>query len=183
MQRLTLVVLFILFVSPCAAHPDDVSRANDDNRLAFPGHDTHILVTSVATESATAVLELAVPAKSVGAPPHRHAKEDEFFYVLEGEVTFFNADGTHTLQAGDMITLPRGNLHGFYNTSAAPARLLLVVSPGQFASFFDAVVMTLREQGDTANVGAVIAEKAAKFDVTIDMQAMPEAAKKLLKRP
>lgn len=183
MQRSTLAVLLFIVAAPCVAHPDDVSRANDDNRLAFPGHDTHILVTSVASESATAVLELAVPAKSVGAPPHRHAKEDEFFYVLEGEVAFFTADTTHTLNAGEMITLPRGNLHGFYNNTDAPARLLLVVSPGQFASFFDAVVMTLREEGKTADVGAVIAEQAAKFDVTIEMQALPEEAKKLLKTP
>ena len=113
--------------------------------IPFPGHETYLLSDSTDTQSSAAVLEIVVPANTFGAPPHIHNKEDERFYVLEGEVEFLDRDKTLSAGPGTLVVLPRGNLHGFWNLSNKPARMLIIVTPGDFASFFDSVVSQIRE--------------------------------------
>ena len=59
---------------------------------------------------------------------HWHEKEDEFLYVLSGEVTVTENDGAHTLHAGDAACWPAGvpNAHHVSNQSAAPCSYLIV---------------------------------------------------------
>lgn len=59
---------------------------------------------------------------------HWHEKEDEFLYVLSGEVTVTENDGAHVLQAGDAACWPAGvaNAHHVTNQSAAPCSFLIV---------------------------------------------------------
>lgn len=178
LSLLTTLSALLLF-PPSYAHT--ISEADEGSAIHFPGHTSYLLADAQATEAKTAILELEVPAKSMGAPPHTHANEDEFFYVLDGEVSFFDKETSKVLTKGQMITLPRNNVHGFYNDSYSPARLLLIVSPGEFASFFDAVVMSLKSQKGNVDVGRIIAQEAKKYEVTVLPQHMPEAAKQLIK--
>src|SRR5437660_12919279 len=71
-----------------------------------------ILASGDDTGGAYALIHAVVPVGG-GPPPHLHRREDEAFYVLEGEVTF-QADG-RVIRAGvgDWITLPKGSLHAF----------------------------------------------------------------------
>lgn len=59
---------------------------------------------------------------------HWHEEEDEFLYVLEGELTVIEEDGEHRLVAGDAACWPRGvaNGHCLRNDGAAPAFYLIV---------------------------------------------------------
>ncbi len=63
-----------------------------------------------------------------GAPPHIHHREDESFYVVEGE---FSRDG-ETMKAGPgpPVYVPRGSLHAFKNVGAERGTLLLIQTPG-----------------------------------------------------
>jgi len=149
--------------------------------IPFPGHDTHILLDGSETERDIAFTELTVAPNSMGAPPHSHSKEDEFFYVLDGEINFLAGKKTIVAKAGQVVALKRGHVHGFWNSSDAPARLLLVISPGEFAGFFDAVVMELRKRDAQTpqQVGGTIAEVAARFGVTLHPDKMPAAMRAL----
>jgi mannose-6-phosphate isomerase-like protein (cupin superfamily) len=71
----------------------------------------------------------AVP-PGYAVPLHVHEDEDEAFYLLEGEVTLITRDGESKARPGDYVHLPRGVPHGFVNASGAPARVLVVASPG-----------------------------------------------------
>jgi mannose-6-phosphate isomerase-like protein (cupin superfamily) len=71
----------------------------------------------------------AVP-PGYAVPLHVHEDEDEAFYLLEGEVTLLTGDGEKKAGPGDYVHLPRGVPHGFVNASGAPARMLVVASPG-----------------------------------------------------
>ncbi|MBX3388342.1 MAG: cupin domain-containing protein [Phycisphaeraceae bacterium] len=84
---------------------------------------------------------------SRGGPPlHMHEREDEAFYVLEGEVTFcIGESGDRTGKSGKRVVAregsvvfgPRGTAHTFKNCSQAPARMLVMVNPGaNFEAFF-----------------------------------------------
>lgn len=66
----------------------------------------------------------------MGTPPHLQRYEDESFVVLEGTYTFLVGDQRRVLHQGDYAFVPRGTVHAFTNTGDAPARLLIVVTPG-----------------------------------------------------
>jgi quercetin dioxygenase-like cupin family protein len=71
-----------------------------------------------------------------GPPPHLHRREDEAFYVLEGDLAF-QADGRNfPAAAGSWVTLPKGSLHTFKNTGPTTARMLIVVNPSGLEKFF-----------------------------------------------
>ncbi len=70
-----------------------------------------------------------------GPPPHIHRREDEAFFILEGEVTF-TLDGKRiTAGPGTFVQGPRGIPHSFKNESNAPARMLILVTPPGFEKF------------------------------------------------
>jgi quercetin dioxygenase-like cupin family protein len=82
------------------------------------------------------VFQHEVPAMS-GPPLHRHSREDEWFHVLDGEVTF-EIDGRRTvLHAGSSAFAPRGTAHTFKNFCDSPANMLVMVTPGAFQQFFE----------------------------------------------
>jgi len=70
---------------------------------------------------------------------HLHHNEDEYSYVLEGEVTFQLGERVIYATPGMLIAKPRGILHAFRNQSASPARILEIISPGGFERFFEEV--------------------------------------------
>jgi quercetin dioxygenase-like cupin family protein len=80
----------------------------------------------------------------IGPPMHVHAHEDEWYYVLEGEVTFHVGEATHQGQAGSLVFLPRGVPHTF-TINSATARLLLLNAPGGFERMFELAPTTLEE--------------------------------------
>jgi quercetin dioxygenase-like cupin family protein len=94
-----------------------------------------ILASGDDTGGAYALIRGEVPAGG-GPPPHTHRREDEAFYVLEGELTF-QADGRAIpAKAGAWVTLPRGSRHTFKNTGATTARVLILVTPSSLEKFF-----------------------------------------------
>lgn len=70
-----------------------------------------------------------------GPPPHIHHREDEAFFVLEGEIAFMLGDNKVVGKAGAFVQGPRGIPHAFKNESSAPARMLIFVTPPGFEKF------------------------------------------------
>ena len=71
-----------------------------------------------------------------GPPPHIHSREDECFFVLEGEIDFQVGDEKITARPGTFIQGPRGIAHSFKNNTQLPARILGFVTPAGFENFF-----------------------------------------------
>jgi mannose-6-phosphate isomerase-like protein (cupin superfamily) len=65
-----------------------------------------------------------------GVLPHVQHREDESFYVLEGEYEFLDDGGTTRAGAGSLIYVPRGNLHAYKNIGPTPGRMLVSQTPG-----------------------------------------------------
>lgn len=78
----------------------------------------------------------------LGPPPHIHTRENEWFYVTEGELTFFIEDEQPLIATpGTLIFGPKGHSHGFVNQGTQPAKMLNVWLPSGIEDFF-------REVGD-----------------------------------
>lgn len=79
---------------------------------------------------------LSITQPGGGPPPHIHAHEDEWFYVVEGSVSFL-ADGEWTEAGpGSGAFLPHGSLHTFKNVGETPLHMVLTVAPAGFENFF-----------------------------------------------
>jgi mannose-6-phosphate isomerase-like protein (cupin superfamily) len=71
-----------------------------------------------------------------GPPPHVQHREDESFYVMEGQFEFLVGEDTIPGGAGSCVHVSSGTLHTFKNVGTSPGRLLGVLAPGGFEKFF-----------------------------------------------
>jgi quercetin dioxygenase-like cupin family protein len=72
-----------------------------------------------------------------GPPVHFHLHQDEWFYVMEGEVLFQVGDKRQTLRAGESLLGPRGVPHGFAGVGERPGHMLIAFTPaGMMEAFF-----------------------------------------------
>jgi quercetin dioxygenase-like cupin family protein len=70
-----------------------------------------------------------------GAPPHIHQREDEAFYVLEGDITVHCGGETLPGPEGSFVFLPRGIVHD-WDVDGDRARVLILTAPGGLDEFF-----------------------------------------------
>jgi mannose-6-phosphate isomerase-like protein (cupin superfamily) len=77
------------------------------------------------------IIEIA-PGRELEA--HVHGDEDDAFYILEGEMTFFFGDEDEEAVAppGTFVLVPPGVRHGFRNPGPGPVRMLNVHAPAGF---------------------------------------------------
>jgi len=68
-------------------------------------------------------------ARALAAPLHRHAREDEYSYVLHGKIGALLGDDVVMGKAGDLIFKPRNQWHTLWNAGDEPARILEIISP------------------------------------------------------
>lgn len=62
-------------------------------------------------------------------PPHIHPHQDEYLFVLDGRIDLLLAGKKTSAGAGDLVRLPRGIPHGFFNNSGEPVRALFWATP------------------------------------------------------
>jgi quercetin dioxygenase-like cupin family protein len=135
----------------------------------FFGGLTIIKATGETTAGRVSVTENRM-ARGGGSPLHVHRREDEWFYVLEGELTFSVGGETIAAPAGSFVYGPRDVPHTFMVTSDE-AHFLLVVEPAGFEEFIrmlgqPAPSLELPPPGDPPDIAAV-AQAAATFGIEI----------------
>ncbi len=73
-------------------------------------------------------------------PPHFHSTQDEYVYMLAGELTLAAGDSDQVARAGDLLRLPMGQPHGLFNRSGATVHCLFWVTPtGRLYDLFVAI--------------------------------------------
>jgi mannose-6-phosphate isomerase-like protein (cupin superfamily) len=96
---------------------------------------TTTLLAGSDTDGGYAIIEVIAP--PMGGPPlHSHSREDESFYILEGEVDFKTDDKLYHAGPGCSIFLPRGRAHQFQNVGSTSSRMLSIVQPAGLEQFF-----------------------------------------------
>ena len=100
-------------------------------------------VSSAQTGGAYALFEVAV-GPGGGEGPHIQHREDECFYVLEGEFEFLIEGAGIEAGPGSLIYVPKGTLHAFENTGETTGRMLVSQTPGGAYEGF------VEEVGETA---------------------------------
>jgi len=106
-----------------------------------------------------------VAPRTLGSPVHTHTREDEWTFVLDGEVGVQVGADVYRAGPGDLVLKPREVPHAFWNPTDAPARILEVITPGGFETYFEELGRILAEPvPDLALLGELAARHAVRMD-------------------
>jgi quercetin dioxygenase-like cupin family protein len=126
-----------------------------------PGDHYTFLITGEETDGAYFAMEALVPPGG-GPPPHMHTREDETFYLVDGEIEFVLGEDTVTAGPGDFVNVPRGIVHCFRNVGTETARMVLTFTPAGMERFFEETLEPA--PNDPVDVPDNVAEVAARYE-------------------
>ncbi len=121
------------------------------------------------------LVEHPMPPRVLAAPLHRHSREDEYSYVVQGRVGALLGDEVVYANPGDLVFKPRNQWHTFWNAGDEPASLLELISPAGFERFFSELV-------DLRGVTKIEPEKFAELCARYGLEMKPESIQGLVER-
>jgi mannose-6-phosphate isomerase-like protein (cupin superfamily) len=137
--------------------PTIMVKPGEGRSVSLGGMGVVFKVSGADTDGAFAIVEHPIePGRLV--LPHVHRHEDEYSYVLEGTIGARVGDHEVVAGPGSYLIKPRGLMHTFWNAGPGPARLLEIIAPVGFETYF----VELAEAGDPRRRR----ELAAKYGVT-----------------
>src|SRR2546425_7305882 len=110
-------------------------KPGEGRTVAVVGDVYRFLATGEDTNGKYTLWEAIVPPGG-GPPPHTHSREEEGFYVLEGEITFTINGEWVVATAGMFANMPVGTPHSFKNETSRPAKMLISVAPAGLEKMF-----------------------------------------------
>jgi mannose-6-phosphate isomerase-like protein (cupin superfamily) len=126
-----------------------IRKPGQGRTVAVLGDVYRFLATGEDTDGKYALWEALVPPGG-GPPPHVHSREEEGFYVLEGEITLTIGENRLVASAGMFANMPVGTPHSFKNEGSKPARMLISVAPAGLERMFFEFGVPLPEGSTTA---------------------------------
>ena len=128
------------------------------------------MIDGEATGEGFSLVEHPMSAHALAAPLHRHAREDEYSYVLEGRMGALLGDDVLEAGPGDLVFKPRGEWHTFWNAAAEPCRILEIIAPAGFERFFAELV----DLGGVAGADpAILGALCERFGLEMDPASVP----------
>ena len=117
------------------------------------------------------LVEHPMSPRALGAPLHRHAREDEYSYVTQGRVGALL--GEHALEAGpgELIFKPRNQWHTFWNAGDEPARILEIIAPAGFEGYFAELVAL---GGSRAAAPEALRALGERYALEVNPQSIPD---------
>jgi mannose-6-phosphate isomerase-like protein (cupin superfamily) len=104
--------------------------------------------------------------RALAAPLHRHHREDEYSYVLEGTLGALLDDDVVTAGPGTWVHKPRGQWHTFWNAGDTTCSIIEVISPGGFESYFREVAASWGDLGKFAEINR-------RYQLDMDFDSVP----------
>jgi mannose-6-phosphate isomerase-like protein (cupin superfamily) len=149
-----------------------VLSPNEGERVRFVGLGVRFMIEGAQSGGPSR----SSSTRSKRAPSPRrctHRYEDEYTYVLEGEIGVQVGDEVRVARPGDLDFKPRGVPHSFWNAGDAPARALEIISPAGFERYFAEIAPLLPPAHpgppDELALGAVM----ARYGLEMDMNSVP----------
>src|SRR5215211_1147113 len=116
------------------------------------------------TDRGFSLVEHPMSPRSLAAPLHRHSREDEYSFVIEGRMGALLGDDVVIAEVGDFAFKPRDQWHTFWNAGDEPCRILEIISPGGFEHYFDELGAIMEAPDfDPAQIGELGARYAVEF--------------------
>lgn len=137
------------------------------DEITIGGIAIRFLLEGEQSDGALAMFEFGVDAGTQVPAPHSHDAFDETIYGLAGVLTWTVGGETHELGPGEVLTIPRGVVHGFENLDDVEARALAVVTPGMLGpAYFREIAGVLEGAAGGPPDLAAIAEVMRRHGLT-----------------
>ena len=130
-------------------HQPTLRNPTQGRTVAVVGDVYRFLATGEDTDGRYALFE-AVVGPGGGPPPHVHSREEEGFYILEGEITLQIGGERLVATPGTFANMPVGTPHSFKNEGTQTARMLISVAPAGLEQMFFEVGVPLADGATTA---------------------------------
>jgi mannose-6-phosphate isomerase-like protein (cupin superfamily) len=151
-----------------------IIRPGDGKSFDLGSIGVRFMTWTEETEGGFSLVEHPMPPRRLAAPLHKHSREDEYSFVLEGRMGALLGDDVVYADAGDLAFKPRGQWHTFWNAGDQPCRILEIISPGGFEHFFDELGTMMQAPGfDPAQLGELGTRYGLEFQ--------PESVQRLCK--
>jgi mannose-6-phosphate isomerase-like protein (cupin superfamily) len=121
------------------------------------------------------LFEHPMSARALAAPLHRHHREDEYSFVIEGRMGALLGDDVLEAGPGDLVFKPRDQWHTFWNAGDEPCRILEIISPAGFERFFEALV-------DLGGVGQADRAELEALSARYELDLQPDSVPALVER-
>ena len=135
----------------------------DGKFIDLVGLGVRFMVWGEESGGGFALVEHPISPRHLCAPLHRHSREDEYSYVLEGRMGAQLGEAVLYAEPGDLAFKPRDQWHTFWNAGDTICRVLEIISPAGFEHFFD-------ERGDGRRSRE---ELGADYGVEFDVDSVP----------
>ena len=143
-----------------------------DAAFRFLGCPTQVRAKAETTNGAFGLVEHWEVQPGFASPYHTHHREDESFYIVQGEVAFVIDGQWHRVGAGGFVFGPREIPHGFKVVGDQPAQMLLQATPGGFEQFVIELGQPLADPVGPPDIPRMI-ETAARYGIDI-LGSLPE---------
>jgi len=148
----------------------------DNGREGFLGSiGVRFMIDGADSSERFSLVEHPLSPRALAAPVHRHTREDEYSFVLEGRLGALLGDDVVEAGPGDLVYKPRDQWHTFWNAGDEPCRILEIISPAGFELFF-------QELSDLGGVLAAGEETLADLNQRYGLEMRPETVPELLER-
>lgn len=144
-------------------------RSQDIAPITVLTDQLRLLLRSSQSPNQMSVMLVEVPPGS-GVPSHFHDKEEEAYFVLEGELSLTVGDQTHVLGPNGLGHVPPRTVHGYTNTCSTPVRLLAWTVGGPLDQFFEAMGERVRHMPEDA---LVMMELTQRYGIRMMPHARP----------
>ena len=124
------------------------------------------------------LVEHPIGPRALAAPMHTHRHEDEYTYVLEGEIGVQIGEEVLLARPGDLVFKPRGVPHAFWNATDTPARALEIISPAGFERYFAELAPLFPPANQGPLDQEAISAVREKYGLEMDMSSIPVLAKR-----
>ncbi len=143
-----------------------------DGEFGFLGTiGVRFMIEGAESGGGFSLVEHPMSPRALGAPLHRHTREDEYSFVLEGEVAALLGEEVRIGRPGDLIFKPRNQWHTFWNAGDRPARILEIISPAGFEKFFRELI----DLGGVTNIEPQrFAHLCERYGLDMDPGSVPE---------
>jgi mannose-6-phosphate isomerase-like protein (cupin superfamily) len=147
-----------------------------DGKLGFLGSiGVRFMIDGDETDQGFSLVEHPMSPRALAAPLHRHTREDEYSFVIEGKMGALLGDEVLTAEVGDLVFKPRNQWHTFWNAGDQPCRILEIIAPAGFERFFE----ELSDMGGATNAAP---EQLGELNERYALEMQPDSIPGLLER-
>jgi mannose-6-phosphate isomerase-like protein (cupin superfamily) len=147
-----------------------------DGELGFLGSiGVRFMIEGAEAGERFSLVEHPMSPRALAAPLHRHTREDEYSFVLEGRMGALLGDDVVEAGPGELVFKPRDQWHTFWNAGEEPCRILEIISPAGFEHYFH----ELAELGGATQAGP---EALGRLGERYGLDVRPETIPELLGR-